>query len=65
MDRMKRLEKEIAELETRIQRLDEAIEGEANPESEEDFATLEERWKERESLSAMHDRLLAEWLELS
>lgn len=65
MDRMKRLEKEIAELETRIQRLDEAIEGEANPENEEDFARLEERWKERESLSAMHDRLLAEWLELS
>lgn len=64
-DRMKRLEKEIAELETRIQRLDEAIEGEAHPENEADFARLQECWKEREALSAKHDSLLVEWLELS
>lgn len=65
-ERSKWLEEEIARLETRIRQLDGWLETEGDDLHEDtDLSLLEQRWNERESLSASRDELLAEWLELT
>lgn len=65
-ERAKWLEEEITRLETRIRLLDGWLEREGDDLQEDaDLSLLEQRWNERESLSASRDELLAEWLELT
>ncbi|WP_098742759.1 ribosomal protection-like ABC-F family protein [Paenibacillus sp. EZ-K15] len=64
--RSKWLEEEIARIESRIRQLDGWLETEGDDLHEDtDLSMLEQRWNERESLSASRDELLAEWLELT
>lgn len=63
-DRSKWLEEEIARIESRIRQLDGWLEMEDDDlHKDTDLSLLEQRWNERESLSASRDELLAEWLE--
>ncbi|MGG3282791.1 ribosomal protection-like ABC-F family protein [Paenibacillus solani] len=62
---VKWLEEEIARIETRIQQLDLWLESDGERHQDTDISLLEQRWNERESLSASRDKLLEEWMELS
>ncbi|MBT2761722.1 ribosomal protection-like ABC-F family protein [Paenibacillus sp. ISL-20] len=65
-ERSKWLEEEIARIEFRIRQLDSWLETEGDDLHEDtDLSLLEQRWNERESLSASRDEFLAEWLELT
>ncbi|OIA99991.1 ABC transporter ATP-binding protein [Paenibacillus sp. LC231] len=65
-ERAKWLEEEIARIETRIRELDGWLEREGGDLHEDtDLSQLEQRWNDRELLSASRDELLAEWLELT
>ncbi|RAR45518.1 ribosomal protection-like ABC-F family protein [Paenibacillus sp. MDMC362] len=64
--RAKWLEEEIARIETRIRQLDGWLECEGGDlHKDTDLSLLEQRWNDRELLSASRDELLAEWLELT
>ncbi|MCT1397731.1 ATP-binding cassette domain-containing protein [Paenibacillus sp. p3-SID867] len=65
-ERAEWLEEEIARIETRIRELDGWLEREGGDLHEDtDLSQLEQRWNDRELLSASRDELLAEWLELT
>lgn len=65
-ERAKWLEEEIARIETRIRQLDGWLESEGSDLHEDtDLSLLEQRWNDRELLSASRDELLAEWLDLT
>ncbi|WP_194541681.1 ribosomal protection-like ABC-F family protein [Paenibacillus sp. JZ16] len=65
-ERAKWLEEEIARIETRIRQLDGWLESEGGDLHEDtDLSLLEQRWNDRELLSASRDELLAEWLDLT